>query len=165
MLTNRYPELTDTISEQGLKLCTSLKKLSLKNCESLTSTALLSYFIDVQPRLEKLNLSRNVHLTDEAIVGVLNTCCSTLQYLNLNGLDELTSHAFTSFSNCVHLRKLDISWIRCVDDEFFTSMIEKCKWLESVSVYGCHRLTECVLDKTYTNEDGRRIRIIGNEFD
>ncbi|KAJ3088228.1 hypothetical protein HK102_009238 [Quaeritorhiza haematococci] len=190
-----YPEMTDTVLTEGIAPnCTKLKELSIAYCESLTDKGVIELFTKMKsPGLTKLNLKRIVTLTDDALVSAINLHGDTLQKLNVNGLDELTAYALRAISSFTStklsqrpglsveqdvvagsdppstsacpIKKIDISWIRCVDDDLFAELVTKCVNLETIKVYGCHKLTEFSLERRWFNGDGSLIRIVGNEFD
>lgn len=89
---------------------------------------------------------------------------SQLSYLGINSLDLLDDFSF--LSRLVKLRELDISWIRGIHDEllldFFTNTA---KQLEKIWIFGCTLLSRAFLERHWKNEKGRRIVILGNEFD
>jgi DNA repair protein RAD7 len=149
--------------------CKHLRSLSLYGNEALTDEGVTKLFniISPLPQLKALNLGRLVQLKDSAISTVVNLFGSSLERLNINGLDELTSYSLKSVfdGGCPNIRELDISWIRDVDDDLFELLVTKNPFVATVKVYGCSKLTEFSLVKKFCNSAGTLIKVVGNEFD
>ncbi|KAJ3042893.1 hypothetical protein HDV00_006455 [Rhizophlyctis rosea] len=165
---NGYPEMSDKVLLESIApTCTSLRKLFLKDCPSLTTDGIIHFLaiLRTPAGLTHFSLGRNVHLADSAIIALLNDHAHTLEHLSLNGLDELTEVSLGALKGCMKLRELDVSWIRDLDDFMLGDVLKGCKCLEEVRIYGCSKLNEEVLGRVWRNEGGREIRVVGNEFD
>ncbi|KAJ3057051.1 hypothetical protein HK097_001020 [Rhizophlyctis rosea] len=165
---NGYPDMTDRVLLTSIApTCTSLRSLSLEDCESLTTEGMVEFLSNLKTPtgLTKFSLWRNVHLKDEALVACLNDHRGTLEELCLNGLDELTEYGLKLVGGCTGLKEVDLSWIRDLDDFILADILKSCKKLQKVKIYGCSKLTEQVLNQRWENGHGGEIRIVGNEFD
>ena len=156
----RFNNMTDQILESLLK-CEQLTHLSLKNCTSLTSPGLESFFARHPLKLKKLNLCRLVHIEDSVIATLLAKIKNTIEYLNLNALDELTTLKLEGLSQ---LKRVDVSWIRCIDDETLLDL-EKGDKLEEIKCYGCLKISRGAGDRIWENKNGQVIRVKGIEYD
>ncbi|KAI9344257.1 hypothetical protein BDR26DRAFT_857486 [Obelidium mucronatum] len=131
-----------------------LNKLSLNGCKSNLSP------------LKSLDLHRLYNLTDASVISIISHHGASLNRLVLNGLDDVTAHALKAVvEGCPSISDLDMSWVRSFNDDLFSAMVGRCKWLKSVKVYGCNLLTEFSLVKKFFNVEGDLIRVVGNEFD
>ncbi|KAH6584537.1 hypothetical protein BASA50_007459 [Batrachochytrium salamandrivorans] len=167
---NGYNLLGDTVVEAITETCKGLSSLSLSECPLITSAGVISalkLFSTTSPEgLVSLYFNRNVLLSDDVIFVIVNRMGETLERLGLNGLDELSEDALCSIaSGCIHLVDLDVSWIRCMNDDIFLKFIENAADLQRIKVYGCHDLTSATLNRVWLNRHGQAIEIQGNEFD
>ena len=161
-----YPKLSDKILETISAFCGQLQRLSLEECPLLTSQGFQDFLSKFKSRLTHLSLRRNVTLDDQTIIGFLNHHGRTLTCVDLNGLDELTSHSLMALAFVApSLELIDVSWIRNVDDEFLEKLIATCPNIKKVKAYGCNRLTDLLLRQELKNAQGQNIFIQGNEFD
>ncbi|KAJ3401924.1 hypothetical protein HDV05_000195 [Chytridiales sp. JEL 0842] len=165
-----FAEMADTVLLDGVGAhCKELCSLSLYGCESLTDDGITKFLnmLNPLPNLRQLDLGRIINLKDDSIVTVVNLFGSSLEFLNINGLDELTEYSLRTLLNggCPNIVELDLSWIRDVDDDLFQLMVTKNHLLKTVKVYGCHKLTEFSLVKKFYNKAGSLIKVVGNEFD
>ncbi|KAI9140510.1 hypothetical protein BKA69DRAFT_506123 [Paraphysoderma sedebokerense] len=93
---------------------------------------------------------------------------SSLQILNLNSLDSLSPDIFvTILEHCRNVEEMDICWVRCVDDVVMENLLTGLKLLRVVKIFGCHKVTECVVKKAggWRNGSGELIKIVGSEFE
>eukprot|EP00842_Homolaphlyctis_polyrhiza_P006745 jgi/Hompol1/7071/HPOL_005175-RA len=166
-----YELLDDTVVEQIATVCKSLTHLSLAECPRISSDGMikcLSKFNTTAPEgLISLSLNRNVLLNDAVIHAVCNQIGHTLQHLSINGLDEITENAVKDLAQkCTpRLITLDISWIRCINDDVFVKMVQSASSLKRIKVFGCHALSRGVMEVVWRNSSGQVIEIQGNEFD
>ncbi|KAI8589578.1 hypothetical protein BDZ88DRAFT_417319 [Geranomyces variabilis] len=164
---DRHPNVTDRVLLQIATSCQHLTEISFVECESITSEGLLEFIRALQPtvNLNTVTLARIVHLNDDAIIALVNRFGRALMKLNLNGLDELSERSLRAIATgCPHVRDLDVSWIRNVDDFVLVELLANAPELALIRVYGCNKLTENLINKRTLNSDGKEIRFIGNEF-
>ncbi|KAJ3166568.1 hypothetical protein HDU87_002073 [Geranomyces variabilis] len=164
---DRHPNVTDRVLMQIATSCPHLSEISIVECESITSEGLLDFIRALQPTviLNIISLARIVHLNDDVIIALVNRFGRELIKLNLNGLDELSERSLRALATgCPHVRDLDVSWIRNVDDFMLVELLANAPELASIRVYGCNKLTENLINKRILNSDGQEIRFVGNEF-
>ncbi|KAI8926251.1 hypothetical protein BC831DRAFT_549993 [Entophlyctis helioformis] len=118
------------------------------------------------PAWSPLSLYRNVLLTNDVILCIVNLFGPSLEHLNLNGLDEITEPAMAALARgCPALVTLDVSWIRCLNDDILTQIMTTATHLTCIKVYGCHDLTPVTLNRVWRNTNDKIVQIQGNEFD
>jgi hypothetical protein len=111
---NRQTSLEDTILPVIEKYCTSLSTLSLQHCALITSNtqSMVKMLTALKP-LTSLDLAGNNCIQDDVIYCIANIHGPNLQFLNINGLDDLTNASlFLLVNKCPNLLVLDISWVR-----------------------------------------------------
>ncbi|TPX33728.1 hypothetical protein SmJEL517_g03401 [Synchytrium microbalum] len=163
-----FPEMGDEVLEGIGAHCPLIRKLSLRGCSSLNNDAFVSFFSasNTKSPLTDLNLQRCENVGDTALVALINIHGASLVSLSLNGLEELTEYSLRAIgATCHNLRDLDLSWVRQLDDDLFESIIDRCRNLEQVAIFGCNRLSEVSLRRSWVNREDRSIKLIGNEFD
>ncbi|KAL0958192.1 hypothetical protein HGRIS_000355 [Hohenbuehelia grisea] len=110
------------------------------------------------PPLVMLDLSRNPDLGSASLSTILAHSGPSLQRLSINGwkdvgcegLDDIA--ALPSENNVLSsiadqakdLKQLDVGWCRAFDDFVMRSVVEGCKRLEELKVWGCNRVTGAV---------------------
>ena len=109
-------------------------------------------------------MTGNNSLKNPVLECIAKYHASQLSFLGLNSLDLLDD--FSPLSQLSKLGELDISWIRGIHDEllldFFTNTAKR---LERIWVFGCVLLSREFLERHWKNGNGKRIVILGNEFD
>jgi hypothetical protein len=164
---NRQSSLEDTILPVIQQYCTSLTTLSLQHCALITTNtqSMVKMLTNLKP-LTSLDLAGNNCVQDDVMYCIANIHGPNLQYLNINGLDDLTSASlFLLVNKCPNLLFLDISWVRAFDDPLFIKLLEISRLLQTIKVFGCNQLLENTLNKEWTNLHSKRVIIQGNEFD
>nr|KAJ3413283.1 hypothetical protein HK105_002111 [Polyrhizophydium stewartii] len=167
---NGYELLDDTVVDRIATVCQTLTVLSLSECPKVTPEGLTSSLTRLTTRhpdgMHTLLLNRNVQLTDAVLATAVNQFSPTLARLGINGLDELSEAAMQAVAaSCTALVEVDLSWIRSLADGALETLLTRAHSLERVRVFGCHELSQAVLNRTWRNADGRVIEIQGNEFD
>ena len=138
-------EITNEIAET-LKHCQNLNELILNDCQNFDNNGMISLFSDSTfNELSKLDLSNNIHISDEGLETCLKNVGIKLKYLNINQFKDLSNEMLLKLPQyCPHLEYLDISWCRKVDDYVIKSLLESCNYLKTVKVFGCLLLTKNV---------------------
>ncbi|ORX88809.1 RNI-like protein [Basidiobolus meristosporus CBS 931.73] len=155
--------LTDRFLLDGVRpCCPRLRELHIAGCSGISNSGVKELFTDwtLNEGFTGINLARCTTLDDEVLDAVIGHSKSALQYLNLNGLDELSEEGLTRFASakCENLQELDLSWCRAVNDDIIGAFGQNCPALQSLKVWGCHRVTECALLP-------KQVKIIGRECD
>lgn len=155
--------LTDAIMPH----CGKLTALNLNECDGFTSEGIKALFdgwVEKKSNagLTDLNLTRCTKLNDEAIESALCHSRATLSALSVNSLDELSSKSLEAIagegegvSPCLSLRSFDCGFVRALDDIVMDKLVQSCKALEILKVWGCHKLTECVPIRPGLRVEGR----------
>jgi DNA repair protein RAD7 len=147
------------------KHTSQLSHLSIQNCILFDNDSMVEYFSKSQP-LRSIDLSGLNVCQDDCIKAIISHHGKQLSRLVLNGLDQITMQSLQEFlKDMLHLSHCDLSWVRCVNDDFLVSFLSHCSELETIKLFGCHQLTSISLNAPWTNQKGKRILISGNEFD
>jgi len=136
-------ELGDDTFSAITQYCPRLSHLSLALLDRITDDCVAQEFNSWNKNhgLSTLNLTRCVGIKDAGIQAVLAHSGATLEILNLNSLDELTQETFKLFLNeetrvgC-DLVELDVSFVRCINDELVNQLSIACKELRYIKVCG-----------------------------
>jgi hypothetical protein len=99
------------------------------------------------PSLEQLDLTRTAVTRDGLGALLTSACAARLTHLSLNGLsDEVPADNVYALAKAAPaLRRLDLSWMRSVDDDVVDALRARCPALAYLAVWGCSRLTEAVV--------------------
>ncbi|KAJ2857818.1 UV-damaged DNA-binding protein rad7 [Coemansia erecta] len=114
----------------------------------------------------RVGLGRCYMLTDSVIQELVLHSGATLTWLDLNSVDDnLSKYGLLALSGaiykrhagenddseeyvlekqtsgCVNLEEIDLSWVRCTTDSTLDLILERCKKLETIKVYGCPYVT------------------------
>ena len=111
--------ITDRILVRFLSRNTSMKKLSLKNCDS-------------------------VLLTDDSMRAIASNC-KNLEYLCLDGCNWFTTEAFVHIAHCNSLKWLSIERCETIDEEGLEVVLKEVKRLEVFKLRYCRQLSSFVL--------------------
>ncbi|KND04484.1 uncharacterized protein SPPG_00212 [Spizellomyces punctatus DAOM BR117] len=165
---NGHSHLTDKVLNEAIvPTCERLQEISMEESEGLTSAGMVDFFgkLKAPSGLSVVSLSRNVHMNDDVIVAIVNHFGTSLQQLNLNGLDELTDYSLGAVATgCPNLTELDVSWIRNVNDSILEKLLANSRSLSKVKVYGCNKLSEFIINRRWINKYEQDIRFVGNEY-
>jgi DNA repair protein RAD7 len=154
--------LSDGFLYQGLKpFARKLAHLVLSDLPDLTDAGVAKFFDtwakrqdereegrDVNPPLVSLDLSRCHELSGLALASVLQHSGGALENLSINGWKSTPQRILAMIGeNAPKLQTLDIGWCREVDDWVLKEVMEHCKHIKDVKVWGCQRITEMCLRK------------------
>ncbi|ORZ22686.1 hypothetical protein BCR41DRAFT_302825 [Lobosporangium transversale] len=156
-----FVEIEDPVLLDAIRpSCVRLERLNISGCEEFTTEAIQTLFKDwtVNRGLSYINLENCVMLKDEALMAITAHSATTLETLNIKGLDELTKDALLTITKCENLTMLDASWCRAMDDEVMEQLVKSASRLNKVVVWGDHRLTECCPSR-------KGMKIVGREGD
>lgn len=104
--------------------------------------------------LEQLSLVR-CGITDK-VLRTLAVHASRLRVLNVNSNGDLTPAAFEALAAAAPpLERLDVGFVRCMDDAILTRLVDAIPTLRYVSLFGCPRVTRGVF--------ARPVTIVGRE--
>ncbi|XP_065637104.1 F-box protein At3g58530 isoform X2 [Quercus suber] len=123
-------EFAHDIEDKHLELIKS-KKISDKS---------LRLVAENYPKLEFLNLTRCINLTDRGLQQILLKC-SFLQSLNIYALSSFTDEAYRRMSLLIYLKFLDLCGAQNLSDDGL-SCIAECVNLVSLNLTWCVRVTD-----------------------
>ncbi|KAJ7071936.1 RNI-like protein [Mycena amicta] len=153
--------LTDDVLSLGLlPNIRELTSLALVGIPELTDAGVAAFFDALKdndaPGLVSLDMSRNPELKGAALTALLGHSAGTLQELNINGWKDVDATYDEALSGVkpkkkskrrkrrrwtlTNARKLDLGWCRAVDDFVLKAVLEECKALEELKVWGCNRV-------------------------
>ncbi|KAK7005945.1 Dna dependent atpase, partial [Favolaschia claudopus] len=135
--------LTDDVLAYGIDPhVTNLTSLALTHLPLLTDAGVAAFFsaFENNSGLLRLDLSRNPELGTDALEAVVAHSAGTLQELNINGWKDVGEAAVNKLAGVRDLRRLDVGWCRSVDDWTVKRILEGCKGLMELKVWGCNRV-------------------------
>ncbi|KAF8061821.1 hypothetical protein FPV67DRAFT_297959 [Lyophyllum atratum] len=163
---SKHALLSDSVL-QGLAEAQSLESLTLMNVPLLTDEGMAAFFSEWKnPPLRIAELSRNHELGSEALGALLNHSGERLEVLGINGWGGVSEDALRMVGRLApELKKLDVGWVREVDDFVVKGWMEGegegegmvvdvpggkrkvrergrgCQRLREVKVWGCNKIT------------------------
>jgi len=123
--------------------CTRLQTLNLSECDLFTSEDIVAIFTNWTKNrgLVELNLSRVVEFDSAGLMAVAKHSGHSLEILDINSCSMIEKDGLIKALNeCKRLGKIDVGFVRDVDDEVVEA-IQK-NGAKSFSVWGCSRVTE-----------------------
>ncbi|KAJ6594413.1 hypothetical protein B0H19DRAFT_1095404 [Mycena capillaripes] len=137
-----HSALTDDVLAHGIDPHVhSLTSLALTHLPELTDAGVAAFFSTFENGgLVRLNLSRNPELGTDALEAIVAHSGKTLQELNINGWKDVGEAAVNQLANSRDLKKLDVGWCRSVDDWVVKKLLEGCRSLAELKVWGCNRV-------------------------
>lgn len=137
--------LTDEVLSDGLQpsACV-LTSLVLEELPEITDAAMGAFFVDTtNTPMRRISLRRNHDLADETLAALLKHSGSSLTELDINSLRAASNEVLLSIGDqAKRLQRLDLGFCRQVDDFVVKSILEGCKGIKDISVFGCNKLTE-----------------------
>ncbi|KAJ7267618.1 hypothetical protein B0H12DRAFT_1098014 [Mycena haematopus] len=136
-----HSALTDDVLAHGLDPhVPNLTSLALTHVPELTDAGVSAFFGTFENGgLHRLNLSRNSELGTEALEAII-AHSPRLEELNINGFKDVAETAVNELAGLRDLRKLDVGWCRSVDDWVVKKILEGCRVLTELKVWGCNRV-------------------------
>lgn len=137
-----HSALTDDMLAHGIDPHVRvLTSLALTHLPELTDAGVAAFFSGfANGGLVHLNLARNPELGTEALEAIVAHSGMTLQELNINGWKEVGEAPLNGLAGSRDLRKLDVGWCRSVDDFVVKNLLEGCRSLAELKVWGCNRV-------------------------
>ncbi|KAJ7873928.1 hypothetical protein B0H14DRAFT_3106798 [Mycena olivaceomarginata] len=126
----------------------NLTHLDLSGHSALTDD-FLAHGIDTHMHtLASLALTHLPELTDAGLAASARTPSRrvvahsgmALQELNINGWKDVGQEVLNQLAGCRDLRRLDVGWCREVDDWVVKRIVEGCRALVELKVWGCNRV-------------------------
>ncbi|KAJ7015845.1 RNI-like protein [Mycena alexandri] len=139
-----HAALSDAVLELGIAPhAHALTSLSLMHMPFLTDAGVAAFFGDFPTKLTHLDLSRNPELGSAALAAIASHSGKSLQSLNINGWKDVGGEELNALADEVRgtsLQRLDVGWCRAMDDFVVKKLLEGCRALAEVRVWGCNRV-------------------------
>jgi DNA repair protein RAD7 len=146
LVLNENYNLADRTLTEGIRPhCPNLRHLGLHLLAEITPEGIIGLFQgwSENPGLELLDLSRCIEVDDKGIAAIVEHSGRTLVNLNMNSVDkDVTEEGLKTIAGgCEAVERLDLGFVRAVDDFSLKEIMDKCSKLTWVSVFGCNRIT------------------------
>lgn len=127
----------DALASENGSHTSKLETLELEELDQVTTDGMVFFFSGVQmPSLRYCSLRRCFQIEDMAVTELfLNEASKSLETLSLNSLKELKGECF-GVMECPMLKRIDIGFMGCANDELIATLGERNKCLELVEVFG-----------------------------
>ncbi|TGZ77880.1 RNI-like protein [Ascodesmis nigricans] len=153
------PSLTGLTTSAIHACCAHLRSLNLSDLPLLSASDITSLFTNWTKNrgLVKLQMKHLSLVDDDALKAVVAHSGRSLEVLNVNSCAELTKEGvMEGLARCERLGKLDVGFVRAVDDEVVEMALGRgVSW---VSVWGCAKVTACC-------GIGRGVTVVGREVE
>ncbi|KXS14986.1 RNI-like protein [Gonapodya prolifera JEL478] len=171
------PKLGDATALAIPDRCPNIREVGLAGCVAVTNKGLVEMLESLNASMQDGDESRGLTkvdfarlpmgVVDDEVAGwIEKRCGAVLRLLNLNDAGAITRDALESLiSSAPHLWSIDLSWVRCVDDEAIESLIETARELREVKVFGCNKVTDLATKRKWKNDEGSVVKIVGCEFE
>ncbi|KAF8685238.1 RNI-like protein [Rhizoctonia solani] len=151
-----HPLLEDEVLINGvISHAPNLTSLAISSAPLLTDAGVAQFFAEYNQKagLEYLEMKNNPLLSSDSLRAFLDRSTSiAIRQLVINGWRETEEEACKLIpSSCPELRKLDIGFVRSVDDYLIKEVLEGCSKIEEISCFGCNRVTEACPKKAGVN--------------
>lgn len=132
-----------------LTRCDRLERLTLVNCEKISSEALIRV-LPCCPNLVAIDLTGVVRVNDAAIVG-LALSAQRLQGINLAGCKQITDLGVMALAkNCPLLRRVKLSGVDLITDAPISALAKLCPLLLEIDLNNCKRITDVSIRDIWT---------------
>ncbi|KAI3836070.1 hypothetical protein MKW98_016374 [Papaver atlanticum] len=134
-------KLTDRSLKAVGEKCSALQTLHLANLLKLTDSS-LGYLANGCRSIQTLKLRGNA-FSDLAVAAFLEASGEPLTEFSLNKVKKVGRHTAISLARCCskNLLSLDVSWCRSLTDSALGLIVDSCKKLKIVKVFGCTQIT------------------------
>ncbi|KAH7337787.1 hypothetical protein B0J17DRAFT_615681 [Rhizoctonia solani] len=151
-----HPQLEDNVLIEGvIPHAPNLTLLKMSTVPLLTDAGVAQFFTEYNEKagFEYLEMKNNPLLSTESLRAMLDRSTSiTIRELSINGWKETEEEACKLLvTSCPELRKLDIGFVRSVDDYLIKEILSGCPKIEEISCFGCNRVTEACPRKPGVN--------------
>lgn len=141
-----HPLLSDDVLLEGvLPNVQNLKTLKISDTPQLTDAGVAKFFTEYNPEagFECMEMRHNPLLSTDSLRAFLERETSILvQELVINGWKATEEEACQLIpTSCPELRKLDIGFVRSVDDYMMKALLDGCSKIEEIACFGCNRVT------------------------
>ncbi|KAK2989440.1 hypothetical protein RJ640_018758, partial [Escallonia rubra] len=149
-------KLTDNSLKVIGNSCNELCTLNISNLHALTDLG-LQYIANGCRAIQTLHLCRN-GFSDEAVAAFLEASGEFLKELALNNVIKVGPRTALSLAKCSkNLLSLDLSWCRRMTSEGLGLIVDNCRSLKQLKLFGCTQITDVFLN----GHSNSVVRIIG----
>lgn len=147
-------DLNDTVLTTFRK-CDRLERLTLINCDSLSSGT-LAHIFPCFPNLVAIDLNGVISTTDDAVVGLAKSA-RRLQGINLSGCTSVTDIGITALAeNCAFLRRVKLSGLLALTDAPVTALTVSCPLLLEIDLNNCQGITDLAVRSIWEHAHNMR---------
>jgi F-box and leucine-rich repeat protein GRR1 len=130
--------------------CDRLERLTLVNCEYITSVA-LSRILPCFTDLVAIDLSGAIRTNNDAIIS-LALSAKRLQGINLAGCTEVSDDGIVALAlNCPLLRRVKLSNLENLTDSAIQALAKCCPLLLEIDLNHCHLITDIAIRDIWLN--------------
>jgi hypothetical protein len=131
----------------------ALEELSLDDCAKVGDAALRALAANCR-RLRALSLRRCAKVTDAGLAAVAERC--PLRRLAVAGAQGFGPAAVGALARCCagSLEALDLSFCRGAPEAALGLLLDGCRMLRELRVYGCTQVTDCMVNG-HSNDEVR----------
>ncbi|KAG8704972.1 hypothetical protein FRC09_003227 [Ceratobasidium sp. 395] len=145
----------DVLLEGVMPHIAHLRTLKMSNAPLLTDEGVARFFTEYNPQaeFECVKMRQNASLSSYSLRALLERpTSSVMRDLVINGWKDADEESCRLIATaCPELRKVDIGFVRAVDDYVVKEILDGCKKVEEVSCFGCNRVTEACPKKAGVN--------------
>ncbi|CAE6495253.1 unnamed protein product [Rhizoctonia solani] len=151
-----HPQLEDDVLIEGvIPHAPNLTSLKMSTVPLFTDAGVAQFFTEYNEKagFECLEMQGNSLLSSDSLCALLDRPMSiTIRQLSVNGWKDAEEEACKLIpTSCPELRKLDIGFVRSVDDYLIKEILDGCSKVEEISCFGCNRVTEACPKKPGVN--------------
>lgn len=160
--------ITDKSIDMLSSKCTQLQKVNFKQCIQLTDTGVISLITNCRD-LVVVSLNSIHKLSPIAFAAIASDTQLATQVHeeivnNMTTQDVAASRPDPPVLPSQPLKslvQLDLSWCRQLDDTSIKSILDSCPKLNTISIWGCNRVTECA----FSLQQKGSLKIIGAPYE
>lgn len=134
------PELTDAVLLAIAQYCPKLQELHMRHQVEFTNEGVAQFFTELSsrgyPGFVVIDLEKGHDLQDEALGALLAHSGNSVEWLSILGWRDTTADALGRLAQCGALRQLDIGWCRKVTDFALKDILDGCRSVQTVRVWG-----------------------------
>ncbi|KAG8744082.1 hypothetical protein FRC10_010869 [Ceratobasidium sp. 414] len=149
----------DVLLEGVMPHIAHLRTLKMSNAPLLTDEGVARFFSEYNPQaeLECVKMRQNAVLASGSLRALLERPASVvMRDLVINGWKDTDEESCRLIAtSCPELRKVDVGFVRAVDDYVVKEILEGCKKVEEISCFGCNKVTEACPKKSRAKADGK----------
>ena len=134
------PELTDASLLAIATHCPRLRSLHLRKLVELTDDGVAAFFETLEQSghrgFEMIDLEKGHDLRSGALHALIAHSGTSVENLSLMGWHEVEKEALSELTECSQLRELNLGWCRQVTDFSIKDILDACKSIQVIRVWG-----------------------------